>query len=356
MKNAKNVTVLETTLRDGSYAINFSFTPADTAIICKNLQDVGFKFIEIGHGVGLNASGDKYGKAVATDEEYLDAANSVLKKTTKFGMFCIPRIARLCDLRMAAKHNMGFVRVGTNVSDIESSKEFIKLAKDSGMFVAANFMKSYALTPEQFAEKVKLSEKYGADMVYVVDSAGGMFMDDVEKYVKAIRKVSSIPLGFHGHDNLGLGVANSLVAADMGVDFIDSSLQGLGRSSGNAATETLIAALHKRGYTTGIDFLKLLYLGQKFIQPVILSKGKMPLDIVSGYAEFHSSYMPHVLKIAAAHEIDPAELIIRLCEIDKVNLDHALLDRLAKSIKHKKKVSAVEHGIHRYVGHEQDQR
>ena len=85
----KPVHILETTLRDGSYAINFSFTTADTATISRELEQCGFQYIEIGHGFGLNASNAGCGKAAATDEEYLASAASVVKKA-KFGMFCIP--------------------------------------------------------------------------------------------------------------------------------------------------------------------------------------------------------------------------------------------------------------------------
>ncbi|MFX1451341.1 MAG: hypothetical protein ACFFCM_10890 [Promethearchaeota archaeon] len=60
---------METTLRDGSYAVNFSFTCADTAIICKELESARIKYIEIGHGVGLNASNKGYGKAIQTDDK-----------------------------------------------------------------------------------------------------------------------------------------------------------------------------------------------------------------------------------------------------------------------------------------------
>lgn len=168
----KKVSILETTLRDGSYAVNFSFSSSDTSIICKELEDAGFKYIEIGHGVGLNATNRGYGDAAQTDEEYMIAAESVLKKA-KYGMFCIPGIARLEDIDLAAKHHMGFIRVGTNATEVPNSEPYIKRAKDHGMFVTANFMKSYILPPHKFAEQVKLSEKYGADLMLKADLAIG---------------------------------------------------------------------------------------------------------------------------------------------------------------------------------------
>lgn len=350
----KKVEILDTTLRDGSYAINFSFTSTDTSLICKSLEDVGIKYVEIGHGLGFNASNLGYGKSSETDEEYMIAAEKVLNKT-KYGMFCIPGIARLEDLEIAKKHNMGFVRIGTDVTKVEQSEKFIKKAKSYDMFVAANYMKSYALKPEKFAEKVKQSEKYGADMLYIVDSAGGMFPDDIKNYFKAIRKTSNIPVGFHGHDNLGLAISNSLTAADIGIEFIDSSLQGLGRSAGNAPTEILVAALKKLGIDTGVDFLKLLDVGWKYIQPLIMTRGKMPLDIVAGFADFHSSYMHKIMKYSAKYNVDPVLLIIEISKVNKVDVDEKILENIAKKIQKSEAVYTAKYRFNLYVGNEQDE-
>ena len=110
------VALLECTLRDGSYAINFQFTASDTKIIAKGLEDAGFRLIEVGHGVGLRASVSGYGAAAATDTEYLEAAASVLTKA-RFGMFCIPGIAQLEDVDLCASYGAKFIRIGTNVTD-----------------------------------------------------------------------------------------------------------------------------------------------------------------------------------------------------------------------------------------------
>ncbi len=349
----KKVKILDTTLRDGSYAINFSFTSADTSVICKNLEGAGFEYIEIGHGSGLNASSLEYGKTAQTDEEYMIAAEESVTKA-KYGMFCIPGIARLEDLDLASKHNMGFIRIGTDVTNVEKSEDFIKKAKKNGMFVAANYMKSYALPPEKFAEKVKLSEKFGADIVYIVDSAGGMFSENVVDYFKAIRKISNIPIGFHGHDNLGLAVSNSLTAAAIGIEFIDSSLQGLGRSSGNACTEILILALKKKRFETGIDFHKVLDIGQMYVQPLINAKGKMSLDIISGYADFHSSYMHHIMKYSTKYNIDPINLIIEYSKINKVTINIMELEKIAQKLKSEGNIDTAKYRFNTYIGREQD--
>lgn len=348
----KKLNLLETTIRDGSYAINFSFTSTDVAIICSHLEEAGFEYIEIGHGVGLNGSNKGPGKAAQTDEEYMIAAEKSLR-TAKYGMFCIPGIARLEDIDLAKEHRMGFIRVGTNVTEVEESEPFIRKAKECGMIVMANYMKSYALSPEDFAEKVGLSEKYGADVVYVVDSSGGMFAKDIKRYYEAIREVSNIPLGFHGHDNLGMAVCNSIECATMGFEFIDSSLQGLGRSAGNAATEVLIAALLKQGYDIRIDLIKTLNIGHKYIQPLVNTRGKAILDVVSGYADFHSSYMGYIQKYSAMYSIDPVRLIIEMCRINKVDIDEKILDRVAKTIQ-RENIYLGRYNFNQYIGGEQD--
>ncbi len=345
--------IMETTLRDGSYAVDFSFTCADTSSICHELESSGFEFIEIGHGVGLSGSDKGYGTAFQTDEQYMISAESILKKA-KYGMFCIPGIARIEDIELAAKHNMGFIRIGTNVTEIESSEKFIKEAKDCGMFVTANFMKSYALSPDDFAQKVVISEKYGADLVYLVDSAGGLFADDIKNYYSSIRELTDVPLGFHGHDNLGMAVSNSIEAIKMGFDFVDSSLQGLGRSAGNASTEILVAALLKMGYNLDIDFLKVLDIGQKYIQPLITTKGKLSLDVVAGFADFHSSYMHYIQKYSTKYRANPALLIIGICQKDKVNLNEQILEDLAKSLRNTEDVYLGKYNFNAYIGHEQE--
>src|SRR3989338_816124 len=245
--NKKRIEILDCTLRDGSYAIDYQFTAEDTAVIVAGLESAGVRLIEIGHGLGLGASKAGCGVAAATDEEYLRAAQETAKKA-KYGMFCIPGIAQLKDLDLAAQYKMDFVRIGTNVNEVERGERFIKKAKDLGMLVSCNLMKSYAVTPKEFGQYVKKASRYGADVICVVDSAGGMLPADVREYVQIVKSETAAAAGFHGHDNLCLAVANSLEAVKAGASIVDTSLQGMGRSAGNAQTAILGILLKKTGY------------------------------------------------------------------------------------------------------------
>ena len=323
--------ILEVTLRDGSYLIDFQFTAEDTAVIAAALEAVGFRWIEVGHGLGLHASESGKGVAAAADEEYL-AATSEAVREARWGMFFIPGIGRLQDLDLAVKHRMSFVRVGADVTKVEEARAPIERAKELGLLVSYNAMKSYAVTPAEFGPLAARVHDWGADVVCLVDSAGGMCPDDVTAYYQAVRDRGDVPLGFHGHDNLCLAVANSLRAIELGAVLVDSSLQGMGRSAGNAKTEALAAILKKNGRLPHVDLMAAMDAGRNLIQPLMRSHGFDPLAITSGYACFHSSFTPKVRRYAEKHGIDSRELIVRLCEKNQVDAPDDLLERLAREL------------------------
>ncbi len=348
------VEILECTLRDGSYAINFQFTATDTAQIAGALEQAGFPYIEVGHGIGLGASEKGMGAAAETDEAYMRATAETLT-SARWGMFCIPGIATLDHLDLAAGYGMNFVRVGTNVTEVRSSKPFIERAKQHGMMVCSNFMKSYASTPEDFAELALMSQDFGTDVIYIVDSAGGMFPDDIRRYAEAVRKRTSITLGFHGHDNLGMGVANALAAIECGASLVDSSLQGFGRSAGNTPTEHLLCALDRQGMPSGIDPVDVMDIGERFIVPLITARGTASMDLVAGYAQFHSSYMGVIREFAGKYAVDPRRLIIAVCARDKVNAPRALVEEEARRLADAKRLNEplTRFQLNRYHGAEQ---
>jgi 4-hydroxy-2-oxovalerate aldolase len=313
---APQLQILECTLRDGSYAVDFQFTARDTALIVAALEEAGFTWIELGHGVGLNASRSGKGSAAASDEEYMQAAAASVRRA-RWGMFFIPGISRHEDLEMAARHGMGFVRIGTNATQVKESKAYIEHARQLGLHVSANLMKSYVLAPAQLAAQARLSESYGAQTVYLVDSAGCMLPEEIRDYVQALRAAVQCPIGFHGHNNLGLGLANTLAAVDSGAMFVDSTLQGIGRGGGNAPTEVLVTLLRRRGIHLGINVNHLMDIGAGLIKPLLQDKGWDSLNIMAGYAGFHSSYLGTILKHAQAHQVDPRDLMVAVCEIDQ---------------------------------------
>ncbi len=330
----KNISILDCTLRDGSYLIDYQFTAEDTYIICLGLMKAGFELIEIGHGTGLGSSEAGKGKAAATDKEYLQAARSALDgSAAKFGMFFIPGIGKIEDLEIAAGYGMSFVRIGTNITEIEQAKPYIEKAKEFGMMVSSNLMKSYAVPIDEFIRRAKMADHFGADIIAVVDSAGGMFPQDVREYVFRLKGITDKQIGFHGHNNLQLAIANTLEAVMAGASVVDSSLQGMGRSAGNAQTEVLAMVLEKLGYSTGIDPYKAMDLGERIIKPMMSKEqGVDDISLVSGIAQFHSSFYRTVYEVAEKYHIDPRRLIVEVSEIDRVHVTPELAETTALKI------------------------
>ena len=190
------------------------------------------------------------------------------------------------------------------------------------------------------------------ECVYVVDSAGCMLPEDIKKYYDVIREFDGLKAGFHGHDNLGLAVANSLYAAELGFDIIDASLQGLGRSAGNTSTELLASLLYVKYGIKDYDVKSIVKFGEDYVKPLVKKSGLYGLDIFCGIAGFHSSYMSYIHRVASKYEVNPYELIVEYCKLDQVNMDEDLLVEVAKKLP-KEDINLSRFGFDRYIGNEQ---
>ncbi len=328
--------ILDVTLRDGSYELDFQVSQQDEILVGLALERAGIELIEIGHGQGLNASNPKNGVAKCTDLEYLIAAEENYRKA-KYGFFCIPGIARLEDLDLLKQHGGSFVRVGAN-ADLKSQQQtapFIEKAKSLGLMVFANYMKTYCAEPDVFEQCVRISDKAGADVLTIVDSAGCMFPEDIKMYYDIIKNTATrdIAVGFHGHDNLGYAVYNTIYAATIGCEFIDTSLQSLGRGAGNASTEQVIAILQKKYGDKTYSLPDLMQFSEDYLRPMVKFKGVSGLDTYCGIAGFHSGYMNSVRKVAKEFSVSPYALIVEYCKLDRIYMNEDLLRDVAKKIK-----------------------
>src|SRR5579863_8248243 len=330
--SAPHVEILECTLRDGSYAVDFKFTENDTAILAGVLGHLGFRWLEVGHGVGLGATKAGKGTMPATDERLIEVAKHAAPNA-QIGCFLIPGIGTAEQLRSARAAGLDFIRVGYNATEIEDAYPFLTLAKDLGLKVCLNFMKTYAISPARFAEKAREGAASGADVIYCVDSAGSMLPDDVHNYFCAARDICPSKLGFHGHSNLQFAVANSVEAVRHGATFIDTTLYGLGRSAGNVPTEIAVAVFKNLGIETGIDLFDVMDAAEEFMGP-LMSQMQLydMMSVAMGCSQFHSSFLPKVAAVARQHGVELRRLVVAMGKLDPVNLDEQDLNRVAASL------------------------
>jgi len=305
------VRVVDTTLRDGMHSVAHQFTPEQMAQIAAALDAAGIDTLEVSHGDGLGGSSIQYGRAAATDQEYLEAVSAVLTRT-KLAVLLLPGIGVKEDLDMAADLGATVARIATHVTEADISEQHMGLAKKRGMEVVGFLMMAHMAPIEVMVHNAKLMESYGADCVYVVDSAGYMLPPEVRERVTALREALTCRVGFHAHNNLGLAIGNTLAALEAGAEVVDASLRSMGAGGGNAPTETLIAVLHRLGFETGVDLYKVMDAA-KLVDPFKFQPKEGPdATLMLGYAGVYSSFLLHTARAAERFGVDPRDILVEL--------------------------------------------
>lgn len=308
---SKFMRVVDTSLRDGMHSVAHQFTPEQMATIAAAMDAAGIDTLEVSHGDGLGGSSLQYGRAAASDETYLQAVASVLKRS-KLAVLLLPGIGVKEDLDMAANLGATVARIATHVTEADISEQHMGLAKKRGMEVMGFLMMAHMAPIEVMIHNGKLMESYGADYVYVVDSAGYMLPPEVQERVGALKEALNCKVGFHAHNNLGSAIGNTLAAIETGVDIVDGSLRAMGAGAGNTPTETLIAVLARLGIETGVDLYKIMDAA-KLVDPFKTQPKEGPdATLMLGYAGVYSSFLLHTARAAERFEVDPRDILVEL--------------------------------------------
>ena len=306
------ITMVDTTLRDGSHAVRHSFTEAQVAAIAGGLDRCGVPMIELSHGDGLSGSSYTYGMSAVNEFELLKAAAGVIK-SGKLTVLLLPGIGTIEDLKHAYECGARAVRVSTHVTEGDVSAQHIAAAKDLGMMAVGFLMMTHMASPATIAEEAKKMESYGSDYINLADSAGYLLPEGVRARIEAVVSAVNIPVGFHAHNNLGLAAANSLAAVEAGASYLDGTLRGLGAGAGNAQLEVIAGILQREGYETGVDFYGLQDIAALFVDPVMLRPQVIDNgSLMLGYAGVYSSFLLHVYTAAEKYGLEPRDILVEL--------------------------------------------
>ena len=311
MENRK-VAILDTTLRDGQHAMAHQFTPQQAADVAKALDEAGVGTIEVSHGDGLAGSSIQYGFAAADDLELLEAVSKVISPG-KLGVLLLPGVGTQEDLQMAKEHGAAAARVATHCTEADIAEQHIGLAGQLGMRPIGVLMMTHMVEPAKLVEQAKIMESSGAELVYMMDSAGAMLPADVVARVDALKSSLNVKVGFHAHNNLSLAVANTLAAIEAGADSVDGCLRGLGAGSGNAQLEVLIGVLEKTGIESGVDFYKVMDAAEQVVEPLMHRPQVINNDgLMLGYSGVYSSFLLHARRAAKRFDVDIRDVLIEL--------------------------------------------
>ncbi len=310
----KKITLHDMTLRDGMHPKRHLMSLAQMKAIAMGLDDAGIPLIEVTHGDGLGGSSVNYGFPAHTDEEYLGTVIPLMKQA-KVSALLLPGIGTVDHLKMAHGLGVHTIRVATHCTEADVSEQHITYARKLEMDVVGFLMMAHMNTPEGLVKQARLMESYGANCIYVTDSAGYMLPDDVRVRIDAVRQAlkPETELGFHGHHNLAMGVANSVAAIERGANRIDAAAAGLGAGAGNTPMEVLVAVLDRMGVETGVDVWKIQDVAEEQVIPIIDFPIRIDRDALTlGYAGVYGSFLLFAKRAEAKYGIPARELLIEL--------------------------------------------
>ncbi|MFD8712633.1 hypothetical protein ACFV07_19510 [Streptomyces anulatus] len=318
--------LLDCTLREGSYKTAFSLR--DCARIAHALGAAGVRFVE----VDVERGGGS--RAPHSTSEYLRTVSTAAPAVTP-GIFAMAATASLDAIGSAVAAGARFVRIGAETTElVETALPLVTAVKALGVTVAVNAMKSHTLPAEEIVAAAAELTDAGADLFYLVDSAGCMVPDTVRTLTQALVD-RGITVGFHGHDNLTLAVANSLAALAGGALAVDGTLRGAGRSAGNAQLEVLAVAANKLGLLPGLDTDLLARAAEQILTPLLpTDRGVTRLDLLLGATGCHSDWIEHAHQITDRDGTRLPALLAHLARHPAEKPSLATAERLAKAAPH----------------------
>jgi 4-hydroxy 2-oxovalerate aldolase len=308
-----SVRLADTTLRDGSHAVAHQFTEEQVRAVVRGLDRAGVTIIEVSHGDGIGGASFNYGFSHTPELQLIAAAAEEATRAT-IAVLLIPGLGTVRDLRAARSAGAGMVRIATHCTEADVSLEHFGVARDLGLQAAGFLMLSHMVDGAVLAAQARIMVDAGCECVYVVDSAGALLPEQVQERVAAL--VDEIgddaEVGFHGHQNLSLAVANSVVAQRAGAARIDGTLCALGAGAGNTPTEVVAAVFDRLGVATDVD-LEAIVEAAETVRGLGLPLPVIDRDnIVMGHAGVYSSFLLHARRAEERYGI-PAHRILAEC-------------------------------------------
>lgn len=338
----KKITVHDMCLRDGMHPKQHQISLDEMKSIAQGLDAAGVPLIEVTHGDGLGGASVNYGFPAHTDEEYLSAVIPLMKNA-KVSALLLPGIGTVDHLHMAKDLGVNTIRVATHCTEADVSEQHITQARKLSMDTVGFLMMAHMNSTEGLSKQAQLMASYGANCIYITDSAGYMLPHDVHARVSAIRQTlgDEIEIGFHGHHNLAMGVSNSIAAIDAGATRIDAACAGLGAGAGNTPMEVLIAVCGRMGIETGVDVFGIQDVAEDLVVPIMDFPIRSDRDALTmGYAGVYGSFLLFAKRAEAKYGVSAREILVEMGRRGMVGGQEDMIEDTALTLLKKRQASA----------------
>ncbi|RJG09272.1 4-hydroxy-2-oxovalerate aldolase [Pseudomonas cavernicola] len=332
--HGKSVTLHDMSLRDGMHAKRHQISLEEMVKVASGLDAAGIPLIEVTHGDGLGGASLNYGFPAHSDEEYFAAVVPMMKQA-KISALLLPGIGTVEHLKMAHDHGISTIRVATHCTEADVSQQHIGMAAKMGLDTVGFLMMAHMLSAEKLLEQARLMESYGANCIYCTDSAGYMLPDEVSQKIGLLRAElrPETEVGFHGHHNMGMAIANSLAAIEAGAARIDGSVAGLGAGAGNTPLEVFVAVLKRMGVDSGVDLYAIMDVAEDLVVPMMDQPIRLDRDALTlGYAGVYSSFLLFAKRAEQKYGISARELLVELGRRGTVGGQEDMIEDLALTL------------------------
>ncbi|WP_399683401.1 4-hydroxy-2-oxovalerate aldolase [Xenophilus sp.] len=321
-------------LRDGMHAKRDQITIDQMVQVATALDAAGVPLIQVTHGMGVGGNSLLHGFALHSNEAYLEAVVPRMTQA-KVSVLLVPGIGTMKELESAYGCGARSVHVATLCTEADTAPQHIALARKLGMDTTGFLMMAHLAEPARLAREGRLMEAAGAQTIYITDSAGHMLPHEVTAAVQALRDTlqPDTEIGFHGHHNLGMGVANSIAAIEAGASRIDASVAGLGAGAGNTPLEVLAAVCDRMGIDTGVDLFALMDLAEDVIVPLMDQQVRVDRESLTlGYAGLYSTFLLPARKAARQFGVSTRDILVELGRMKVVGGQEDMIEDTALTL------------------------
>jgi len=307
------IIIFDSTLRDGSHAVKHKLSVENISDYCRAVDSSGLYVVIVGHGNGLGASSLQVGLSSLSDCEMLSTARKELRKT-RLGAFLIPGFGTIKDnLEPAIDSGVDLICVASHCTEANITAQHIEYVRKRGKEAFGVLMMYHMASKEKLLMEARKMESYGALGIILMDSAGASDHDMVAETVSFLSGALDVPLGFHGHNNLGLAIGNTVTAIKSGARIVDGTVRGFGAGAGNCQLEVLVALLAKLKLETGVDLYKLMDASECVVKKMMFKPQEIDsISLISGIAGVFSGFAAHVKKASEHFGVDPRDIFIAL--------------------------------------------